>query len=85
MKALCYVDADHAQAWDQIVLRVITANPPPFNADLHVLKWIEQEATCLCTDAEKCTFAHTKQKAQVLHKQQKAIIQVCLKEDLILL
>jgi hypothetical protein len=33
MEALRHVDADRTRAWDQIVTRVITANPPPFDAD----------------------------------------------------
>jgi hypothetical protein len=37
-EALRHVDADHARAWDQIVTQVITANPPPFNADPRVLE-----------------------------------------------
>jgi len=68
-EALCCVDADRARAWDQIVTWVVTTNPPPFDADPHVLEWIEREATCLCTDAKKRAFTRAEQKAQIIHKQ----------------
>ena len=84
-EALRRVDADRARAWDQIVTRVVTANPPPFDADPRVLKWIEREATRLHTDAEKRAFARAEQKAQIIHEQQKAVIQSRLEADLVLL
>jgi hypothetical protein len=70
-EALCHVDADCARAWDQIVTRVVTANLPPFDADPRILEWIKREATRLRTDTEKRAFACARQKAQILHKQQK--------------
>ena len=84
-EALRHVDTDRTRAWDQIITRVITANPPPFDADPCVLEWIEHEATCLRADAEKRTFTHAEQKAQVLYEQQKTVIQARLKADLALL
>jgi hypothetical protein len=84
-KALWRVDANRARAWDQIISLVISTNPLPFDADPHITEWIECEAACLRTNAEKHAFACAKQKAVVLHEQQKAIIQSCLEADLTLL
>jgi len=84
-EALRRVDADRARAWDQIVTWVVTANPPPFDADPRVLEWIECEATRLCTNAEKWAFTRAEQKAQIIHEQQKAVIQSHLEADLTLL
>jgi ElaB/YqjD/DUF883 family membrane-anchored ribosome-binding protein len=85
MEVLHCVDADSGRAWDQIVTQVVTSNPPSFITDPRISKWIECKAMALRQEAEQCTFICTEQKAQVLHDQQKAIIQSCLESDLVLL
>ena len=72
-------------AWDKIVSHTVSANPPPYDADSCILKWIDHEARCLKGDAEACALHKAKQQATVLFKQQKAIIKARLEEDLTLL
>jgi hypothetical protein len=38
-------DAAHAAAADHAVMQIISENPPPFSADLHILEWAKREAT----------------------------------------
>ena len=49
-EALHCVDAEQNRAWDQIVTRFITSNPPPFDTDPWITEWIEYKATVLCSD-----------------------------------
>jgi hypothetical protein len=84
-EALLHVDKEHKRAWDEIVLRMVTTNPPPYDADPRILEWIDQEARHLKSDAETCALHKAEQHAQTLFEQQKAVIQARLTDDLTLL
>jgi hypothetical protein len=84
-EALLRVDKEREWAWDEIVSRTVSANPPPFDADPHILEWIDREACHLKGDAEARALHKAKQQATTLFEQQKAIIKACLEEDLTLL
>jgi hypothetical protein len=67
-EALHCVDAKQNRAWDQIVTRVITSNPPPFDTDPQITEWIERKAIVLQHEAERCTITRTEQKVAILHE-----------------
>ena len=79
------MDKERERAWDKIVSRTVSANPPPYDTDSCILEWIDREARRLKGDTEACALHKAKQQATVLFKQQKAIIKARLKEDLTLL
>jgi hypothetical protein len=84
-EALLRIDKERERAWDEIVSRTVSANPPPFDADPRILEWIDREARHLKGDAEARALHKAEQQATILFEQQKAIIKACLEEDLTLL
>jgi hypothetical protein len=84
-KALRRVDMVRIKAWDQIVMWVITANPPPADTDPHILEWIDCEAARLKADTEMKAIARADNNALTLHNRQMEVIRSRLDADLQLL
>jgi hypothetical protein len=84
-EALLRMNKEREKAWDKIVSRTVSANPPPFDTDPHILEWIDHEAHRLKADTEARALHKAEQHTMTLFKQQKLIIKARLEEDLTLL
>jgi hypothetical protein len=68
-EALLRVDKERERAWDEIVSRTVSANPPPFDADPRILEWINREARRLKGDTEARALHKAEQQAMTLFEQ----------------
>jgi hypothetical protein len=81
-EALKRTDEERGRAWDQIIMMMINANPPPFDADPRILEFIQREAERLRADTEARALNLAEQRAQTLHDQQVQVVRNRLDEDL---
>jgi hypothetical protein len=81
-KGSTWKDTIRAKAQDQMILEVVSANPPPIKLDQQVLEWIWVYAEQGQIKVETTAMEQVVVDACAAYKAQLAILQKCLQEDL---
>jgi hypothetical protein len=81
-KAVTWTSSLRAKAQDQMILEVVTTNPPPFKSDLKVIEWVRRHAEVGREAAEAMATEEAVNAACATYEHQLAIMEEALAEDL---